>query len=90
MINTSKLVFTAALVAAVLGTVPLFGSAPALAQAMSRDASQLPRYYDSEGGMHWGSWGPQTATQTVVPVHGGLYLDAKPIRQHGTPLHKVR
>jgi hypothetical protein len=88
MINTPKLVFTAAVAAVLSGTLPFFASASA--QSMSREGSSLPRYYDSEGAQHWGSWGPPAATQTVTPLHGSLYLYASPIRRHKTSLHNVR
>ena len=90
MINTSKLVLTAALTAVVSGTFASVGSAPVRAQALSNYGSPFPRYYDSEGARHWGSWAPPATDQKVTPLHPNLYLYVKPNRRHVTPLRKVR
>lgn len=69
---------------ALFGAFAPVGSAPASAQAISHDGSALPRYYDSEGGQHWGSWGPPTTTQKPA------LFDVKPTPQPVKPLRKFR
>ena len=71
---SKNLLSTAFAVAAfVAATLP-----PAFAQALSHEGSMLPRYYDSEGGQHWGSWGPPATGQITAQSPRRLYLYAKP------------
>jgi hypothetical protein len=60
-------------------------SAPALAQAQSHDGSALPRYYDADGGQHWGSWAPAAAEQKHA-----VFVVVKPTPRHFAQLHKFR
>jgi hypothetical protein len=52
--------------------------APAFGQALTHEGSPLPRYYDAEGGQHWGSWAPPATGQQTAQSPRPLYLYAKP------------
>jgi hypothetical protein len=68
-------VLSAALIAAAFAAA---GSAPASAQALSHDGSLMPHYFDKDGELKWGGWGPPAAEQKVASVpHHTLYLSAR-------------
>jgi hypothetical protein len=54
------------------------GSAPASAQALSHDGSLMPHYFDKDGELKWGGWGPPAAEQPAAHASHSLYLYAKP------------
>jgi hypothetical protein len=73
---SSKLL-SAAIIAGVFAAV---GSLPAAAQTMSHDGSLLPHYFDKNGELKFGSWGPPAAEPPAAHVSRSLYLSAK--RKH--------
>jgi hypothetical protein len=55
------------------------GAAPASAQAVTREGSALPHYFDTNGELKWGSWGPAAAEQKAASIpRRNLYLSARP------------
>ena len=70
---SSKPLFAALIAAALVGV----GAAPAFAQAVTRDGSLLPHYYEKDGELKWDGWGPPAAEHQAAPSRT-LYLDAKP------------
>ena len=54
------------------------GAVPASAQAVTKEGSALPHYFDKDGGLVWGGWGPQAAEQHAAAPSRILYLSAKP------------
>ena len=70
---------SAALIAAAFAAV---GSVPASAQALSHDGSLLPHYFDKNGELKFGSWGPPAAEQQAANPSRTLYMYAKPHAHH--------
>ena len=71
----SSKVLAAALIAAAFAGV---GAAPASAQAVTKEGSLLPHYFDNNGDIEWGSWGPPAAQQQAAAPSRTVYLYAKP------------
>jgi hypothetical protein len=76
----SAKILSAALIATAFAAA---GSAPASAQALSHDGSLMPHYFDKDGELKWGGWGPAAEQKPAAPSHS-LYLYAKP---HGHRSH---
>ena len=78
----SSKILSAALIATAFAAV---GSVPASAQALSHDGSLMPHYFDKDGELKWGGWGPPAAEQHAAarsPQHAAapsrtLYQSAK-------------
>jgi hypothetical protein len=51
--------------AAIVALAAVSIASPAFAQGQSHEGSQLPHYFDSSGGLVWGSWGPAQASPVV-------------------------
>ena len=71
---SSKAVFAAVIAAARAGV----GAVPASAQAITKEGSGLPHYFDKDGGLVWGNWGPTAAQQQAANPSRTIYMSAKP------------
>jgi hypothetical protein len=75
---SSKVLFAALIATAFAGV----GAVPASAQAVTKEGSGLPHYFDKDGSIVWGGWGPQAgpqaAEQHAAAPSRTLYLSAKP------------
>jgi|HubBroStandDraft_6_1064221.scaffolds.fasta_scaffold4668749_1 hypothetical protein len=54
------------------------GAVPASAQAVTKEGSALPHYFDKDGSIVWGGWGPQAAEQHAAAPSRTLYLSTTP------------
>jgi hypothetical protein len=78
----SSKVLSIALVAAAFAAV---GSVPASAQSASHDGSLMPHYFDKNGELKWGGWGPagsEQPQQQAASPQRSIYLYAKPHAHH--------
>jgi hypothetical protein len=67
--------------------VAMFASAgPASAQALSREGSVLPHYFDGAGELKWGSWSPAESATAAVH-HQALRQTRQLIQNAGRSVH---
>jgi hypothetical protein len=71
----SSKALSAVVIAAALAGV---GAVPASAQAITKEGSGLPHYFDRDGALVWGSWGPAAAAQQAATSSRTIYMSAKP------------
>ena len=71
----SSKVVAAVLIAAAFAGV---GAAPASAQAVTKEGSLLPHYFEKDGSINWSGWGPTAAEHQAAAPSRTLYLYAKP------------
>jgi hypothetical protein len=76
-----KTLFSSKLLSAALvaGAFVAVGAVPASAQSLSHDGSLMPHYFDKNGELKFGDWGPPAAEQQpAAHTTRSLYLYAKP------------
>jgi hypothetical protein len=74
----SKVLSAVVIAAAFAGVGAVPASTQALAQAATKEGSLLPHYFDKNGDIKWGGWGPPAAEHQAAAPSRTLYLYAKP------------
>ena len=72
-IISSKVIFAALIAAAFAGV----GVVPASAQAVTREGSLLPHYFEKDGTLVWGNWGPSAPQHQAAAPSRAHNLYAK-------------